>query len=130
MIPKSTFAKMKHAYAVVFLLMLLASCGKQHQAESLVKDFMKENMSQPDLMRGANFRKLDSTYVITDSLIQVFHATANQSGRYKANISYAAGEATKPLMITRVSYKWNDAEVSDTYYLDAALTRVVAVKCN
>ena len=55
----------------VLTLLLLASCGQQYKAKGLVKDFVREICQ---LRRGniTDFSDLDSTRVISDSLVQAF----------------------------------------------------------
>ena len=118
------------AACTLMLVLLLAACGKQHQAEVLAEEFMEANLSNPGAMSRLEFKDLDSTRVVSDSLVGVMRQRLEQGGRYKSGITYAEGAPTKPLMITRATYLLNGEECQDTYYLDVELTRVVAVKQN
>ena len=111
-------------------MLLFASCGKQHQAETVVKEFMQENLKEPSALKSMAFKSLDSTKVIGDSLIAVLRKGAQESSRYKSSMEFAERGTETKLMITRVTYKLNDEEFQDTYYLDGSLSSVVAVKCN
>lgn len=114
------------------MMLLLASCGKQHQAESLVKDFMEEHLTDPSSLSKVTFRDIDSTSAFcNDSIIQLIRAHAAESGRYRSDIVYAKPDgATGKLIFIRVNYRLKDQEMSDTYYLNPSLTGVVAVKTN
>ncbi|MBR4363488.1 MAG: hypothetical protein IKP33_00950 [Prevotella sp.] len=120
-------------YIIIGVLMLfLASCGKQHQAESVVKDFMEAHLVDPSSLSDVTFRDLDSTTTFRgDSLIQQLRKAAAASGRYQSNASYEAPDgASNKLLFVRVSYRQKGEERSDTYYLNSSLTGVVAVKTN
>ena len=108
--------------------MLLAACGQQHKARSIVDDFMDENMSGQSAIHAVDYAKLDSTRLIGDSLIQAMRKAAEKNKLFRHPITYAEGNPTPLLFITRVDYKVGDKECQDTYYLDADLTRVVAFK--
>ena len=113
-------------------MLFLASCGKQHQAESVVKDFMEAHLVDPSSLSDVTFRDLDSTTTFRgDSLIQQLRKAAAASGRYQSNASYEAPDgASNKLLVVRVSYRQKGEERSDTYYLNSSLTGVVAVKTN
>ena len=111
-------------------LILLTSCGRQHRAESIVEDFIEANAAKPEAVSSIDFRSIDSTRVISDSIISVMRRQAAGSPRYRSDMSFDQSEIILPLIIVRVSYKTDGQECSDTYYLDCDLTRVVALKTN
>lgn len=111
-------------------LLLFASCGQQHDAEVLVKDFMKQNMQEGLETHGRSFNDLDSTRHVSDSLVNSMRSRGSQAVRYRHDITYAEGAATVSLYVLRVKYMIDTLECSDTYYLDNLLTRVVAFKEN
>lgn len=112
------------------MLLSAISCGQQHKAETVVKDFMTDNMAGDRKPSSMVFSNIDSTKYITDSLIQKMHKDAELSGRYKSNIRYTSGKGLKKLIITRVEYMLDKEKHSDTYYLNEELTRVISVKAN
>lgn len=113
------------------LVLLFTACGQQHEAESTVKDFMSENMKGDLHISGCHFTDLDSTLLLSSNTVARMRAsTAKQSQRYNKEIKYADGKPTRKLFITRATYYVDTVKVSDTYYLDDALTRVVAFKEN
>lgn len=121
--------KLKY-YLALTAMLLLTSCGQQHHAESLIKEFMNENLKDATTLKYVDFDKMDSTRHINDSIVYAMRESVNKSVTYKQGIRYTAGNATPKLIIVRVKYKINDAEYHDTYYLDDSLTRVIALKNN
>ena len=61
------------AYIIIgVMLLLLASCGKQHSAEQTVKAFVEDNMENGGSdISGRDFADLGATKFINDSLIQL-----------------------------------------------------------
>ena len=57
-------------------MLLLASCGKQHQAENLVEDFVEAYAQKEIDIRS--FSDLDSTRVIADSVILALRSNAER----------------------------------------------------
>ena len=111
-------------------LLLFASCGQQAEAENLVEQYMEQHMRENLSPSSVHFTDIDSTHAITDSVITHLHHLAQQAKRYRSDIKYAPEEPFDKLIITRVKYKLDEEECSDTYYLDMVLTRVVAFKEN
>lgn len=111
-------------------LLLFVSCGPQAEAEELVEQFMEQNMKPELSPSSVHFTDIDSTHAVTDSIIISLRQQARQAVRYQPAIKYAPDEPFKKLIITRVKYELDDKECSDTYYLDMALTHVVAFKEN
>lgn len=108
------------------MVLLSASCGRQHTAESLATDFMQTNMKDYSQVSDLDFTDLDSTTYITDSVITAMRRNVSTAApQYRANISYAPGPAGSVVMHTRANYKIGSKEFCDTYYFDRNLTRVV-----
>ena len=111
-------------------MLLFASCGQQHDAEVLVKDFMKQYMKSDLAITGRHFTHIDSTTLLSDSIINRLRLSAKNALRYQRNIPYQYGKATKPLYVVRVKYHIDTTAYSDTYYLNHELTDIVAFKEN
>lgn len=111
-------------------MLLLASCGQQHKAETLVEDFMDKNLKSPSNVSIIEFAKIDSTKRINDSIITNMRTVAEQSERYNQGIVYDKSGHGKTLITLRVQYRIANDTCSDTYYLDKELTKVVAFKTN
>lgn len=114
-----------HIIIVISALLLFASCGQQHKAESLAKDFVAENMEDPSAISGKDFADLGTTRHISDSLITVMRQRG--ASGYKKGISYGK-MPTGDLYYLRMSYINNGDTLQNTFYFDAKLTEVVAFK--
>lgn len=77
------------------VMLLSVSCGQQHDAEHIVKEFMKENMKDAAAMSSLDFDRMDSTRLINDSIITSIRAHAGESGIYKTEISYVMENQAK-----------------------------------
>lgn len=123
---------MKHntLTAALLLVLLTASCGRQHKAEAVVSDFIEANLADPNSLSGLDFRDIDSTRLISDSLIGAMRLTATANTCFRQPIDYGGERASRLLIFTRATYRLGDRRCQDTYYIDSALTRVVAFKSN
>jgi len=109
--------------------LLFASCGQQHKAESLVKDFMEQNLKDASALTKVEFNDIDSTRYINDSIVTVIRQNTKKSAlQYKTDISYGKVPMDRMLIMARVNYCINNKEYSDTYYMDMELTNIVAFK--
>ena len=106
-------------------LLLFASCGQQHKAESLAKDFVAENMENPSAISGKDFAYLGTTRHISDSLITIMRQRG--ASGYKKGISYGK-MPTGDLYYLRMSYISNGDTLQNTFYFDSELSEVVAFK--
>ncbi len=101
------------------MLLLFVSCGQQQRAQSLVKDFVETHIA--DDVSYLEFSSVDSTHVLNDSLIQAMRRRAG------GNIHYLDSH-DRVLKFIRVSYLVGNDSCVSTFYLDAAMTGVVAYK--
>ena len=65
----------------VLTLLLLASCGQRYEAKQLVKAFVKEHATEE--IDISSFSELDSTKVISDSLLQEMRLRAQKDTLFK-----------------------------------------------
>lgn len=130
---------MKKKITTLFLAMgfvlALTSCGDQHKAQSLVKDFLDENLEQTDCSYE-RFSKLTPTAMINMNGVKAMRQHMDQKPYVKKNINYH-DVATLPdtLLYLRATYKLTDKagkeqELTQTFYLDKALSRIIAFKEN
>ena len=113
---------MKRIYLIIGVaLLLFASCGRQQQAKSSVKDFVEQQLHRD--VSYLDFSSVDSTRAITDSLIQTLRNRAGQGVQYQ-NPSGAT------LLHIRAQYLQDEDTLSATFYLDPATMGVVAYKEN
>ena len=106
------------------LALVLTSCGDQHKAQSLVKDFLNERFSQ-----------LTPTAMIDFNRVKSMRQEMNQLPYMKKNIDYNDGTFPDTLMYLRATYQLTThdgkkEELTQTFYLDKALTRIIAFKEN
>ena len=122
--------KFTRAYIIIgiFGLLLLASCGKQYQAKSLVKDYVKTYAVNPDGIDIISFSTLDSTKVIGDSLIQAMRQRAMHDTMFKNDLQFTAEKKGNTLLYIRMRYGNDSLGMSKTFYFDADMTGIVAFK--
>ena len=110
----------------VGLVLLFASCGRQHSAEQTVKAFIEANMENGgDDISGRDFADLGTTRLLSDSLIQLMRHRG--APLFKQGISYPdvpGGE----LYYLRMSYVHQGDTLQNTFYLNPELTEVIAFK--
>ena len=107
-------------------MLLLVSCGQQHQAKSLVKDFVKANANEE--IDITSFSDLDSTKVISDSLLQVMRTNAMSDPLFKKGFQFTAERTGSTLLYIRMKYGEDSLGLSKTFYFDKDLTGIVAFK--
>lgn len=120
---------MRHALYIIIgvALLLFVSCGRQQQAKSIVKDFMEANVTDYSKVDYLDFRDIDSTRTISDSLLQAMQR--NAPGHFRRNIRYGQRQG-KTLFLLRTKYLFDDDTCSATFYIDASMQEVVAFKGN
>lgn len=106
------------------ITLVAVSCGKQHKAESTVKDFLNQNMTATDY--SISFNKIDSTKNLTDSMIIVMKNNAKKNSLFKKDIEYGTGN--KPYIFTKTKIYDGKDTVPYTFYLDNTLKNVVSFK--
>ena len=106
-------------------LLLTTSCTEQQRAERVVASFLEEQLTDAEGLEIEKFYKIDSTRIITQLSKQALN-----SGHYKQNSTLSSPRKEKKLIISRVDYKLKGKPYQDTYYLDADIEHVVAVKMN
>lgn len=123
----------KLTYGLLFSLsltitLLFSSCGEQHQAKQLVKTFLKENLKDNQFSIEQT-SKLDSTYLVSDSTLQVLRTHMAHSPIFKPlNLNNAV--RSKKLLYMQVKYVSGTKEYDQTFYMDDKLEHVVAFKEN
>ncbi len=106
-------------------ILLLASCGKQYQAEQTVKDFVDANIENAALVSNRDFTDIGTTRHISDSLISVMHKRGAQF--FKKDINYPPAPKGE-LYYLRMKYIHNGDSLQNTFYLNQELTEVIAFK--
>ena len=127
--------KNKIALLAMGLVLAFTSCGDQHKAQSLVKDFLNANLEENDCSYE-RFSKLTPTAMIDVKGVKAMRKRMSQMPYVKRNIDYQDASAiSDTLLYIRATYKLTDKtgkeqELTQTFYMDKALTRVVAFKEN
>ena len=116
----STF-RLKSLIYIIGVMLLLTACGQQQRAKSVVKDFM-ETYQKGDVSY-LDFSDVDSTKVLTDSLIRVMQQQAGKDVTFQKRTSTT-------LLLIRAKYLLDDDTCSTTFYLDPSTMGVVACKQN
>ena len=120
---------MRRLYNIIIgvtFALLLTACGKQGKAESLVKAFIEQNAEMPDKMKTLSFGKIDSTKVISDSLIMVLQTREHEL--FRKDINYTAHTAGRMLYYVRMKYAYGNDTLQQTFYMDESLEQIVAFK--
>jgi hypothetical protein len=112
---------MKHVFIIGIALLLFASCGRQQQAESVVEDFVEQQLQQDATF--LDFSDVDSTRVLSDSLVETMRQNAGKTVQYQDRTG-------QTLMFIRTQYLIDKDTMSATFYLDSELSGVVAYKVN
>ena len=114
---------MKHTiYIIIGVAMLLfASCGRQQQAKSVVKEFMEKQLHKD--VSYIDFSSVDSTHALSDSMILVLQQRGPKGLQYRERKG-----AT--LLHIRAKYQQESDTCSITFYLDSEAQGVVAFKEN
>lgn len=115
-------------FSVCIMAILLVSCGRQHKAENVVKEFLDENLVTDDY--SASFSKIDSTRHVADSMITVMRSAASRNRIFKKDIKYDNGHKTEKYIFTKTKIYIGKDTISHTFYLDTDLTHVMAFKEN
>ena len=114
-----------HIIRGVLVLLLLASCGQRYEAKQLVKAFVKEHATEE--IDISSFSDLDSTKVISDSLLQVMRQRAERDTLFK-DVKLGSVPPSTTLLYIRMRYGADSLNQSRTFYFDRDLTGIVAFK--
>ena len=107
------------------LVLLLASCGQRYEAKQLVKAFVKEHATEE--IDISSFSDLDSTKVISDSLLQEMRQRALKDTLFK-NVELGSIPLSTTLLYIRMRYGEDSLNQSRTFYFDKDLTGIIAFK--
>lgn len=127
--------KMKMMFVMALgLVLMFTSCGDQHKAQSLVKDFLDENLVDQDCSYE-RFSRLTPTAMISFDQMKAMRQNVSKLPYVKKNIDYNDTAYPDTLLYLRATYKLTDhqgknQEVTQTFYLDKSLTRVIGFKEN
>ena len=112
---------MKHIIYIIGVTLLLAACGQQQRAKSVVKDFVAQQLKKD--VSYLEFSDVDSTRAISDSLIEGMRHRGPQDIHY-------LDRQTATLLHIRAKYVFDKDTMSATFYLNPDAEGVVAFKEN
>ena len=116
------------SFIIFGLALVLSGCGQKHKAKSVIVSFIEENTTLADMNRS--FDRLDSTYRLTDSIIVSMQQHARQLPQLKKNVSFGKRPKGEALLYQRVKFCNESDTIRMTFYMDRAMTNVVACKEN
>ena len=116
------------SFIIFGLALVLSGCGQKHKAKSVIVSFIEENTTLADMNRS--FDRLDSTYRLTDSIIVSMQQQARQLPQLKKNVSFGKLPKGEALLYQRVKFCNESDTIRMTFYMDRAMTNIVACKEN
>lgn len=102
------------------------SCYDNHEAKELVKEFLDNNLKNQDYT-AEYFSKVDSTFVISDSVLNDMRNKAQSSGLFKS-LKFGDRGNSRRLNYIKVRYVNGNDTIKQTFYFDNMTTCVVGVK--
>lgn len=123
---RSKKMNLKTLITIASVALLTASCTRQYKAERLAADFIERNALHPEEMSDRDFKSLDSTKHLTDSIILSMQARGGE--QFQQNIDYPVKTAGRMLYYLRMSYVHGGDTLQNTFYLDEELQNVVSFK--
>lgn len=124
----NTKKTIKTAIVALAVAMAFTNCNREKsRAQTLVKDFLKENLVENDF-KVMDFSKLDSTTFVSDSMAHIMRAKMANNKLFKPEMRFPKGPKTKKLYFIRVKYRIEKDTILQTFYFDDELSRVVSFK--
>ncbi|MCD8292086.1 MAG: hypothetical protein LUC91_11385 [Prevotella sp.] len=121
----------KHILKITLICLsplLFVSCMKQHKAESVVKDFLNENLTESKY--SVSFSKIDSTAYVNDIALSLMKEIAKHNKAFKKDINYKPNNKKGKLVYTKATIYVGKDTLKQTFYLDNDITYVVGFKEN
>lgn len=113
-------------------VLLLASCGKEGDAKSMVNDFLDTYLVD-NTRSDVRFSRMDSTRLIPPERVMALREHMKTVKLFKPDVTYAEGDIPSTLYYIRVTYTKPSADgkgkrYSQTFYFDPEVKRLVAFK--
>lgn len=119
---------MKKLFMFVIAAIVLAACGKQHKAESVVRDFLNENLKYEEY--SVDFSNLGTTRNITDSVMTVMTTNARRNKSYRSGMKLGDGMRHDTLVYIKGIIVHGEDTLTHTFYLNPDIDCIVAIKEN
>lgn len=116
------------ACALLFTLLMSGCNPERQQAKKVANRFMKECLAEPNV-RNCRFSKLDSTFVLSDGMMEQMRASAQGNELFRSDLSF--GDATISRPVYYISSTYDDPSGTShriTFYFNQSLDEVLAVK--
>lgn len=118
----------KTAVVALLVAMVVVGCNREKsKAESMVKDFLKENLVENDF-KVMDFSRLDSTTFVSDSMAHMMRMKMANNPLFKPEMNYQKGHKTRKLYFIRVKYRVEKDTLVQTFYFDDEVSRIVSFK--
>lgn len=115
--------------ALLLTLFVSTSCKQERrQAQKVANDFMTHYLSDSQI-RGCHFSKLDSSMVVSDSILEQLRTKARNNEMFNNDITFDESKAKLPIYYISATY--SDQEGTEhriTFYLNSSLDHVISVK--
>lgn len=112
--------------ASVAISLLLVACGQQRDAEQLVEKFIEQYAVAPEEIKNVSFQRLDSTKLISDSLVIVMQQRSHEL--FKEGIDYPVKSEGGKLYFVSMNFTYKGDTLRKTFYMDESLEHIIAFK--
>ncbi len=126
--------KLSFVIVSTLIMLSLSSCGDSYKAKSMAKDFLNENLTNPDMssFQAGTFGK---TSHVSKEQIMEMRKFVSKLPEYKNQISYTSNEVPDTVTYLRVNYNLTDknnkeTKHSNTFYFDKELTHILGFTIN
>lgn len=110
----------------VIATMFSTACYDNREAKKVVKDFLEANLKTANY-DTEYFSKVDSTFVVSDSMLNVMQNDAHKMDMFKS-LNFGTRGNERKLNYIRVRYHIDTDTIRQIFYLDSKLQHVVGIK--
>lgn len=103
-----------------------SSCYDNKEAKKIVKDYLDTHLKSADY-DTEYFSKVDSTFRVTDSMLNVMQNNAKHLGMFKSQ-NFGNRGTKRKLNYIRVRYHINTDTIRQIFYIDSNMQHVVGIK--
>lgn len=103
-----------------------SACYDNKEAKKIVKDYLDTHLKSADY-DTEYFSKVDSTFRVTDSMLNVMQNNAKRLVMFKSQ-NFGNRGTTRKLNYIRVRYHINNDTIRQIFYIDSNMQHVVGIK--